>query len=733
MMIPDFISKRVGNKILFPIFLLLILTSTAIVVLTMQKVKSDNIQKTQHNLKMLNQSIFQSLNNAMQTGDPVLIKKAEDKARNISGIKSLVVAKSKPLIELYSPQTTFTSDKKILASFNSKKNQLVETDNSSGHNLRMLQPMIATQDCLMCHANQNLGDVIGVMDLTFSLDEADSQLNDIKWRIILISTVLGIITMFIVFIIIRKTTSPLSTLSDSIVALMSYTSANQELEVTSNDEIGQLAFHFNEYLRKIRETMAKDQKIVEEVEEAIQMARAGFFVYTVNTHTDNRSINDLKISVNGMIKDFDDKFEQINTALSQYGNAKFDYKFNVENINGTLSSIVFETKAIGSNVSELLATILLSGEQLSSNIDILSTSANSLSKSANAQAASLEETAAAVEEISSNITSSSANVSEMATLSNEVTTSAIKGQELASQTTASMDEINTQVNAISEAITVIDQISFQTNILSLNAAVEAATAGEAGKGFAVVAQEVRNLASRSAEAANEIKALVENATSKANEGKAIASEMIQGYEELNKKIDQNKKMIDLVSLSAREQTEGITQINDAINLLDKNTQENASDATNINNLANDVSQLSKKLINVANHATFREEARNQVCDTDMVYTINNLKLDHLKFKMNNFKTLNDRKSFKVATHTECSLAKWIVQQETEAKNFTKTQNWQELKDAHTLVHQGVQNYINKNASNASNDELLEIGSKIEKATGKVFVTLNVVKRENCNA
>ena len=82
-----------------------------------------------------------------------------------------------------------------------------------------------------------------------------------------------------------------------------------------------------------------------------------------------------------------------------------------------------------------------------------------------------------------------------------------------------MDEINETVININEAISVIDQIAFQTNILSLNAAVEAATAGEAGKGFAVVAQEVRNLASRSAEAAKEIKDLVENATVRANNGK----------------------------------------------------------------------------------------------------------------------------------------------------------------------------------------------------------------------
>ena len=110
----------------------------------------------------------------------------------------------------------------------------------------------------------------------------------------------------------------------------------------------------------------------------------------------------------------------------------------------------------------------------------------------------------------------------MASLSTEVTASATNGERLANQTTVAMDEINNQVNSINEAISVIDQIAFQTNILSLNAAVEAATAGEAGKGFAVVAQEVRNLANRSAEAAKEIKNLVENATSKTNDGKKIS-------------------------------------------------------------------------------------------------------------------------------------------------------------------------------------------------------------------
>ncbi|WP_258239336.1 methyl-accepting chemotaxis protein, partial [Arcobacter sp. CECT 8989] len=137
-----------------------------------------------------------------------------------------------------------------------------------------------------------------------------------------------------------------------------------------------------------------------------------------------------------------------------------------------------------------------------------------------------EETAAALNEIRSNISNSTENIIQMSLNAKELTSSVKEGEKLASKTTVAMSEINEQVSEITNAIGIIDQIAFQTNILSLNAAVEAATAGEAGKGFAVVAQEVRNLASRSATAANEIKIIVENATQKANEGKQIASKMI---------------------------------------------------------------------------------------------------------------------------------------------------------------------------------------------------------------
>jgi methyl-accepting chemotaxis protein len=193
----------------------------------------------------------------------------------------------------------------------------------------------------------------------------------------------------------------------------------------------------------------------------------------------------------------------------------------------------------------------------------------------------------------------------MSKYSNSVTKSASTGEKLANKTTIAMDEINNQVNLITEAISVIDQIAFQTNILSLNAAVEAATAGEAGKGFAVVAAEVRNLASRSAEAAKEIKTIVENAKHKADEGKEIAGHMIDGYKELNESIQQTINLISDIEMSSKEQLSGIEQINDAVNSLDQQTQQNAMIASETHSAAGVTDEIAKLVLDDANKKEFK--------------------------------------------------------------------------------------------------------------------------------
>ncbi|XPV83944.1 MAG: methyl-accepting chemotaxis protein [Halarcobacter sp.] len=196
------------------------------------------------------------------------------------------------------------------------------------------------------------------------------------------------------------------------------------------------------------------------------------------------------------------------------------------------------------------------------------------------------------------------NINELSSNSISLRDEVNIGKELSRKTSSSMEEININVNAITESIAIIDQIAFQTNILSLNAAVEAATAGEAGKGFAVVAGEVRNLATRSAEAAKEIKELVQNATSSATEGKDIVNSMYEGYEKLNNNIINTTSIVQTVTVNAKEQMTGVEQINSAVGQLDKTTQENAAIASEINEVVKNVHNMADEIVKEVQKSKF---------------------------------------------------------------------------------------------------------------------------------
>ena len=305
-----------------------------------------------------------------------------------------------------------------------------------------------------------------------------------------------------------------------------------------------------------------------------------------------------------MLETLNGNVSNILKVLTSYSKLDFRPKIAENNLEGIIKELEKDVNILGEVITQTLLENKRTGVTLSNNANILTKNMHGIATAANSQAASLEETAASLEEITSNITNNTQTTAKMADYGNKVKTSISLGQELANKTVLSMEEINSQTSAINEAITIIDQIAFQTNILSLNAAVEAATAGEAGRGFAVVAGEVRTLASRSAEAAKQIKTLVENAQKKTHEGKEIASDMIKGYAQLNENITVTLDLIQDVTTASKEQSVGMIQINDAVNSLDQITQQNAQNASQANEIAQKTLDISNTIIEQADAKEF---------------------------------------------------------------------------------------------------------------------------------
>jgi methyl-accepting chemotaxis protein len=377
------------------------------------------------------------------------------------------------------------------------------------------------------------------------------------------------------------------------------------IESTGNTKVDAMFREWNDEIRMIDRRNKDDMKVLGEIVLTADKVEQGIYKTRIKASSDNPTISTLKNTLNKMLVSLDDSNSRVLRVVTSYTNDDFTDSIKVvDNYKDDMKMLMESINQLGSTLAKNAKANFVNGETLEENAHVMTSSMNSLASKANEQAASLEETAAALEEITSITRNNAQNAVKMATLGQTVKKSVYSGEELASKTANSMDEINEKVQAINEAITVIDQIAFQTNILSLNAAVEAATAGEAGKGFAVVAAEVRNLASRSAEAAKEIKNLVQEATQKANNGKIISSDMIEGYKELNENISETIHIIEDVSSASKEQMAGIEQINDAVNMLDRVTQENASEANNVKAIADNVSQLANDLLHDAKNKKF---------------------------------------------------------------------------------------------------------------------------------
>jgi methyl-accepting chemotaxis protein len=410
-----------------------------------------------------------------------------------------------------------------------------------------------------------------------------------------------IITLFVTYYTTKKAIDPLSYMQDDLLRFFDFLSHKngtiEPFKVYYNDEIGSMVKILNENVQNISKGIIDDKNTISQSADICTIASKGTLDVKIESIANSEDVNNLTGIVNQLLNSTNRNISSALQVLNGYSNNNFNIKIKVsDELTGQLRDLFNQVNTLGDKLVELGSANLKNGLSIQQTVTIFKKNLENVLSSAQIQATSIENTVNSLNDITKNIQDTTNNAIQMANYSKEVIKSSNDGEVLATKTSESMDEIAIKVNSISEAIEAIDQIAFQTNILSLNAAVEAATAGEAGKGFAVVAGEVRNLASKSAESANDIKSIVEIALEQTNQGKDVAAKMIDGYNILNDNIKSTTTLIDTVAKDSELQKQKIEQINSEMSILDKEILNNKKIIEETDIAASQTYDLANKIV-----------------------------------------------------------------------------------------------------------------------------------------
>ena len=276
--------------------------------------------------------------------------------------------------------------------------------------------------------------------------------------------------------------------------------------------------------------------------------------------------------IRAIIKDLLGKLDQ----MSQ-GNFAFDF-WNPELYKGEYAPLLEGLYDILDDLNVTMGEIHGSSQQVDASAQQVSSFAQSLSRGATEQATSIEELSTTMDDISAKIKETAEMSINASILSKESGSAVGLSNEKMDEMSKAMQEITEKSQEISKIIKTIDDIAFQTNILSLNAAIEAARAGAAGKGFAVVADEVGNLAQKSAKAAQNTAGLIEETIDAVNKGAKITEETAESLSVVSQKTDKINEIIASISTASEAEANGIKQLSNGLDQIALVVQSNTSTA-----------------------------------------------------------------------------------------------------------------------------------------------------------
>lgn len=373
-------------------------------------------------------------------------------------------------------------------------------------------------------------------------------------------------------------------------------------EIANSASLGKLDVHGNaddfegEYVgivNSINELVDAVAKPIGEIKNVmVSIADADFDVKIDGEF--NGEFGDLVEAVNKTAYDLKNIVSSITETMTKVseGDLTIDH---IESYDGDFAAISQAVNLIISSFNELIGNINTAAEKVEANSKELSLESENLSNGASTQASSIEELTSSIAEIAGQTSTNATDATRASDLANSTKDEAMTGNDQMKQMLDAINEISVSSHNISKIIKVIDDIAFQTKVLSINASVEAAHAGTYGKGFAVVASEVGSLAFKSANAVKDTTALIEETIKRVESGTEIANNTAKALNEITEHAANVSKLLSGIAESSNNQATGIEQIDKGIELVSNIVQENSRTSQESANASKELSNQSVKL------------------------------------------------------------------------------------------------------------------------------------------
>ncbi|MFQ6341936.1 methyl-accepting chemotaxis protein [Campylobacter sp. VTCC 70190] len=509
--------KSIGFKVSAAIFVVLLISFIIMHIILNLDFKNTADKMSRANLNTISTSVFQTMRMAMNLGDPEKIQEAINDAKAIDGISDIKIYPSKDTIELFEMKTPqISNDKRIAEQFLNPKVQALEEDANGIIHLRLIRPLIADESCVACHVNAKVGSVIGVMDISHSLENVQRDINRTSHSYIIIFTIALIFTLCVVLLMLKLVVGKpvLELLNHAKELAQGSGNLKARISVKGQDEIALACRYINQFIEKTHKAVRGASHNSKNVEKQSSLLNS----------------NALSLS-------------EISSQSHKQIDQSFKLGANVGNELGNLASLSNQANEANEKSFLLLEQMLQSLFNVANKVSMVSENESELAKK--------------------------------------------------------VENMVNQAGNIQKATQMMDEIADKTNLLSLNAGIEAARAGAFGRGFSVIAEDVRSLAQSSEEFLGSVAQITKELLQSINEVSAELKKNAQSVQALNEDTTLLVNDANEVKLCNEDARTLVTQCTEKIKISQENIQNLLSHMQENVEVSEKNEEISKILLQVA--------------------------------------------------------------------------------------------------------------------------------------